>query len=273
MKTSVIKLSGKIISNDALLKTAIQQICDWQKQSGQQVILVHGGGVYGDRWCEVFGFRVKKYHGLRSTPEEQLPVISGALAGYAHTKVLAACKTSVLNAVGLTPSSGDTLFSQLHPQHKVLGRVGIVSPGDMTLVKRLLSLGYTPVFHSLATDAQGECLNVNADDIATQLALGLEATELVLLSDVSGVKNAQQKVIEKLDASELSNLAASPFVGEGMVAKLQALTALAGSMLERVVITAIDQMPLSQKLIKSATLSSSALATQIQFKPVSKEAL
>lgn len=234
---AVVKLSGKIISQPKLLKQVMAALSKWQSITRTQLVLVHGGGIYCDQWSEVWQLPVTKYRGLRVTPPEQLPVITGALAGYAHTQVLSAAKAAGLNPVGLTPSTASTLTCSLHPQHSTLGRIAQVSAGDPALVKRLLCQNFLPVFHSLAIADDGECLNANADDIASALCDCLHASELVLLSDVEGVLDASGQVIEKISPIELKQLADSPSISAGMIAKLEALAQMSWTSLQRVVIT------------------------------------
>ncbi len=234
---AVVKLSGKIISQPQLLQQVMVQLAKWQQVSAKSLVLVHGGGVYCDEWSEVWQLPVTKHRGLRVTPPEQLPVITGALAGYAHTQVVAAAKAIGLNPIGLTPSTGKTLTCELHSQHELLGRVAAVSPGDPSLVKRLLSQKFLPIFHSLAISEDGECLNANADDIASALCDGLQASELVLLSDVDGVIDPSGQVIEKISHKDLKQLIDNPAVSAGMITKLEALAQLSWKSLHRVVIT------------------------------------
>ncbi len=260
MKISIFKLSGKIVSEPELLKAVMLQIALWQKQTSHFPVIVHGGGIYCDHWSEVWQLPSEKVDGLRVTTEQQIPVIAGALAGYAHMQVVAASKTAGLNPVGLTPTTAKTLLCELHPQHNILGRVGQVFPRDPTLVIRLIEQGYLPVFHSLAVDDAGECLNVNADDIATALSIALKAAELILLSDVDGVINNEGKVIEKISEETLQVLVKDPVVSEGMKAKLSSLLSLSWESLERVVITSgkhPDTLP--------QRLSGQLPATEIQY--------
>lgn len=225
-EVTIFKLSGKLLQSESLLTEVLLTIKDWCLRSGQRAVIVHGGGLYCDKWCDVFELATEKNDGMRVTSSEQLPVISGALAGYAHTKVLAACKRADIDPVGMTPTTGDTLRCHLHPKHAVLGRVGTVTPNDPTLVFRLLLQGYFPVFHSLAIDNYGECLNVNADDIAVALANCLSVRKLVLLTDTNGLLDQSGETISDLNGEQLQSLTQQPWVSKGMKAKLQAIANL-----------------------------------------------
>jgi acetylglutamate kinase len=226
-----------VVSQPQVLQQVMHQLAVWQEYCGHHLVVVHGGGIYCDEWSSVWQLPVKKHCGWRVTPAEHLPVISGALAGYAHTQVVAAARMAGFNPVGLIPSTGQTLNCRLHPHHSGLGRVASVTSGDPSLVVRLLGLGFTPIFHSLAIAEDGECLNANADDIAQALSDCLSASELILLSDVPGVLDRTGQVIEQICCRQLRQLIDSSSVSEGMVAKLNALVNLSWHSLQRVVIT------------------------------------
>ncbi|MCO7224452.1 acetylglutamate kinase [Pleionea sp. CnH1-48] len=237
MNIHVFKLSGKVINQPSILESVAQKIEQLQRCYGFKAVIVHGGGKYCDQWCEQWEFDVQKHKGLRVTPAKQMPIIAGALSGYAHTQVIGALSKVGLNPVSFNPSTGNTLNCELHPEHKALGRVGVVKPNQPTLVKRLLSLDYLPVFHSLGFSEEGECLNVNADDVAVALAECIGASELILLSDVDGLLDAEGQSIASLNYKQLPSLLLSPSVSGGMKNKLSVLTSDYVGSMNRVVIT------------------------------------
>lgn len=267
---TVFKLSGKLLQSESLLSEILLVIKSWCQSTGQQAVLVHGGGLYCDHWCNVFQLPNNKRNGMRVTDPQQLPVIAGALAGYAHTKVLSACKQAMIEPVGMTPTTADTLSCQLHTEHTVLGRVGDVSANDPTLTFQLLAQGFWPVFHSLATDQNGECLNVNADDIAVALADCLSASKLVLLSDTNGLLDAKGQTIRAITVDQIKSLTEQQWVSKGMIAKLLAITELfsteGGKVAQRPsnVSEVIIASGLSPHLLKDA-LQGSGQATTIKM--------
>ena len=92
---------------------------------------------------------------------------------------------------------------------------------DATLLTQLLAAGRTPVVASLACDAEGTLLNVNADDAAAALAVAIKASDLMLLSDAPGLKLAGE-LVPHLSSRDLPAALERPEVEGGMRPKLRA---------------------------------------------------
>ncbi|WP_144393003.1 acetylglutamate kinase [Pleionea sediminis] len=237
MSLVVIKLSGKVINDFEALVSLLQVLNEWQLKFDKQLVLVHGGGSLCDKWSQAFELEVAKWNGIPVKPKNQLPIIIGALAGYSHTQVMSASKEAGLKSVSVTPATGEVLTCKLHPKASELGRVGTVSPGNPELILQLIHQKYTPIFHSIGLSQDGECLNINSDDVATQLALTLNAEELILLSDIEGIFNEKGNLIKSIDANKVDELKPSSFVSDGMIAKLHSLAKVSNSSVSNIAIT------------------------------------
>jgi acetylglutamate kinase len=101
------------------------------------------------------------------------------------------------------------------------GHVGRAVGGDPTLVQTLLPAGFLPVLCSIGLDAQGLPLNVNADDAAADLASLLNASSLMLLTDVAGVLDARGRVLPQLTAEQVEQRIAAGEITGGMVPKVR----------------------------------------------------
>jgi acetylglutamate kinase len=86
----------------------------------------------------------------------------------------------------------------------------------------LIGSGKVPVIPTLAVGEPG-LLNVNGDETAAGVALALRASELIFLTDVEGVLDANGSIIARVPP-EISLLDA-PFVTGGMRPKLRAVAA------------------------------------------------
>jgi acetylglutamate kinase len=93
---------------------------------------------------------------------------------------------------------------------------------DAGVVRTLLSSGFVPVVASIAADADGHPFNVNADVMASELAIGLEAGKLVYVNDVPGVIGPGGELLSELSAHEALDLLTREGVVEGgMIPKLE----------------------------------------------------
>ncbi|MNH07658.1 Acetylglutamate kinase [compost metagenome] len=162
---------------------------------------------------------VVKKNGLRVTPAGQIDIITGALAGTANKTLLAWAIKHRINAVGLSLADGGSVsVTQLDP---ALGHVGNAQPGSPVLLNTLLGAGYLPVISSIGITAEGELMNVNADQAATALAATLGA-DLILLSDVSGILDGKGQRIAEMTAQKAEQLIAQGIITDGMVVKVNA---------------------------------------------------
>src|SRR5438552_988145 len=106
-----------------------------------------------------------------------------------------------------------------------LGRVGRVTRVDRILIDDLTTAGVVPVIPSLALDAAGGWLNVNADTAAAAVAAHLRAAKLVFLSDTPGVLRDRRdaaSLVRNLDASGCRDLIQRGVIDEGMIPKVEA---------------------------------------------------
>jgi len=158
--------------------------------------------------------------GLRVTDEKALAAVAAALLGEVHTALVRALQRAGIPAVGI--------FGAVRAEKKdgPWGLVGTTVTADRSVLEPLIAAGKIPVIPTLAVGETG-LLNVNGDETAAGVALALNAEQLVFLTDVEGVLDANREVIERVPP-EISLLDA-PFVTGGMKPKLRAVAAaLAG---------------------------------------------
>ncbi len=141
-----------------------------------------------------------------------MPIWSGLLAG------------AGLAAVGISGSDGGVLEAEriAGPNGEDLGRVGRVTQVRAGLVHSLLDEGYTPVVASIAPDAGGAPLNVNADSVAGAVAAEIDAAKLVYLTNVEGLYGDFGDSGSLISELKLEDLRAMlPQLSEGMRPKAE----------------------------------------------------
>ncbi|GLX78135.1 acetylglutamate kinase [Thalassotalea insulae] len=249
----VIKIGGAILENvsalDALL-AVLKSIKD------QAIVLVHGGGCVVDEMLAQAGFSTEKQHGLRVTPKEQMPIIAGALAGTVNKAIVASATSLGLSAVGLSLNDGDMVTCYL--SEKGLGQVGEPKAHSSKLLDTLLKAQFLPVISSIGALENGELVNVNADDAAVVICQLLNA-ELLLLTDVNGVKGESGDYIHSLDQVLAQQLIAKGIIAGGMTAKVNAAL-YAANQLRRSIAVASWQSP--EQII--SLLNGDNIGTRIQ---------
>ena len=229
LNVRVVKLGGNELDRAGWLATSARALARLDP-----VVVVHGGGRAINALSRRLGLPVERRDGLRVTTPEIAEVVELVLAGPANRQVVAALRASGLDAVGLSGVDGGLLTARPAPAE--LGLVGEIVDVRASLLESFILAGLTPVVAPMAPAAAGGApLNVNADDAAAAIAGALHATELLLVSDVPGVRvdGVLQPAIEAGDVEALIEGGAA---ADGMAAKLRAAAAAlrAGARLVRI---------------------------------------
>ncbi len=253
IKPLVIKIGGAILEKESALTALLNVIA---KLKNKQVILVHGGGCVVDEMLSQAGFVTEKKHGLRVTPKEQIALISGALAGTVNKAIVATANSLNLAAVGLSLNDGDMISCELSTQG--LGQVGVPTTNNSKLLDSLLKAKFLPVISSIGALANGDLVNVNADDAAVAICQLLNA-ELLLLTDVNGVKGSDGEYLASLNNEQAIQLIEQGVIAGGMTAKVNAALQ-AAQQLRRSIAVASWQSPEQISLL----LDGYGVGTQIQ---------
>lgn len=215
----IIKLGGVLLDSEEAMARLFEALVAYRAAHQRPLLIVHGGGCLVDELMQKLNLPVKKKNGLRVTPADQIDIIAGALAGTANKTLLANAKKHGIAGVGLCLGDGDSV--QVAPFDPELGHVGNATPGNPQLINSLLAGGFLPVVSSIGITADGLLMNVNADQAATALAATLGA-DLVLLSDVSGILDANKQRIEEMTAAKAEQLIADGVITDGMIVKVNA---------------------------------------------------
>jgi acetylglutamate kinase len=173
-------------------------------------------------------------------------VAAAVLRGVVNSELVAGLRDLGVDAVGLSGVDGGLLIAERIP---ALGLVASVTGVRRDLIDAVLVGGQVPVVAPLARDADGIVCNVNADDAAAGLAAGLGARQLVLLTDVDGVRDADGHKLSTLTVAEAEHLIDSGVIAGGMVPKVRAaLSALGWGDAEAIIADASAERALERAL-------------------------
>lgn len=227
----VLKLGGEVVKGPhmAALAADVAELAD----SGVPVIVVHGGGPQATALQKALGQTPTIVGGRRVTDEATLDVMKMIVAGKVNVELCAALVRAGGRPVGLHGASSQAVAAEKRPPALVsgggpdpvdFGHVGDVTGVNEELLSLLVSRGHVPVVACLGCDAEGNLFNINADAVANQVAIRVEARALVLVTDVPAVLrdvNDPASRISQMTIAEGRRAIADGVVTKGMIPKLE----------------------------------------------------
>ena len=224
--TVVIKFGGHAMGSDEAMETFARDIVLMQ-QVGVNPVIVHGGGPMINKMLQRLDIKSEFVDGKRVTDAATMEVVEMVLSGLVNKRIVQAINAQGGCAVGL--SGKDANLITCDPADPKLGLVGIPRDIDPTLLNKLFEADMIPVIAPLGAGDNGETFNINGDTVAGSIAANLKADRLLLLTDVSGVKNAKGEVLTELTPEKIRELTASGVIARGMIPKTEtALMAIEG---------------------------------------------
>nr|MBA3439702.1 acetylglutamate kinase [Pyrinomonadaceae bacterium] len=196
----------------------------------------HGGGKQLSELASKMGVQQTIINGRRVTDDATLDMAKMIFAGKINTDILAALRNRGTQAVGLSGVDGGIVHAVQRASKEVLnratgereqvdwGHVGDVVEINARLLHVLLDQDYLPVVSSLGADTEGRVFNINADTIAAEVAVSLQAEKLIILSDVEGIylrPGEPETKLSRLTADEAEGLIRDQVATGGMIPKLQ----------------------------------------------------
>lgn len=226
-----IKLGGEVVQGPHMAAIAAD-IAEMVK-TGTPVVVIHGGGPQATELQTKLGQTPTIIGGRRVTDEATLEVMKMIVAGKVNVDLCAALVAAGGKPVGLHGASSLTVQAVRRPPKVVTGGgpdpvdfgfVGDVTSVNADLVSLLSKNGYVPVVACLGADDKGGVYNINADAVANQLAIRLDARALVLVTDVPAVLrdvSDPSSRIGRMTIAEGKRAIEEGVVTKGMIPKLE----------------------------------------------------
>lgn len=234
-KIFVLKLGGEVIQDPDNLYSIATDVA-LMNQVGVRILIVHGGGPQANELSARLGVIPVFVAGRRVTDAATLEITKMVFAGTINTEIISALRRAGAGAVGLSGVDANLVSARRRPVKRVkdpvtgevsdvdFGHVGDILSVDVSLLRILLDHSYVPVLASLGADEDGHIFNINADTVAAELAQGLAADKLLVMTNVPGVMRSMEtkEVIPSLTTTEARAMMESGAVTKGMLPKLTA---------------------------------------------------
>ena len=236
-KIVVIKYGGSAMQDKILEGQIIEDII-LLKYVGMKPVIVHGGGAEISQEMKKRNKVPQFINGLRITDAETMEITEMVLTGKINTRLVAEINLHIsegpvngVKGIGLSGEDAQLLTVKKHriPELGLVGEVEKINPEILTI---LLEKNYIPVIATVGVDKEGIRYNINADIVAGQIAISLQAEKLIYLSDVDGIfKDFEDptSLISSLPINQAKVLIKSGKIQKGMIPKVDsAIQALEG---------------------------------------------
>jgi acetylglutamate kinase len=244
-QTVVVKFGGHAMG-DAALSEAFAQDIVYLRQSGVNVVVVHGGGPQIGAMLKRLAITSEFVHGLRVTDKPTVEVAEMILAGAINKDIVAQINRQGGKAVGICGKDANLMIAKKitempDPETNVVQAVNLGFVGDPIeinpqIVDILAKAEFIPVVAPIGVSREGETLNINADSFASALAARMKAKRLLLLTDVEGVLDKEKRLIPELSVDEAKALIRNGTITGGMIPKIEGCIEVVEAGVEAVVI-------------------------------------
>jgi acetylglutamate kinase len=228
--TFVIKYGGAVMQDEEL-KASVAQDVTLLRKIGIEVVVVHGGGKEITTMANRLAIETKFVNGQRYTDENMRDIVQMVLAGSINKDIVRRINIHGGRAVGV--SGIDANLITVKKSNDLLGLVGDVTDVNGSFIRNLLNDGYLPVIAPIGVDENGTVYNVNADIAAGPIAASLNATKLVYMTDIEGVK-VNGQLVSHLTGTDAENYIKNKVIVGGMIPKVESALAALDSGVQKI---------------------------------------
>jgi acetylglutamate kinase len=229
--TVVVKYGGHAMGEEHLALEFGRDIA-LLKQVGINPVVVHGGGPQINAMLKRLDVKSSFIDGLRVTDAAVMEVVEMVLGGTVNKYVANLITQAGAMAVGVCGKDGGMIRARKLERKKKdpvtgeetvldLGFVGEPAHVDARVIHALTGGGLVPVISPVGIGADGQTYNINADTVAAAVAGALNATRLLMLTDVPGVLDKDKKLIQELSLGDVDRLIADGTISGGMIPKVE----------------------------------------------------
>ena len=213
----VIKCGGSVLVDPKLFKIFIEDVAVLKKL-GFNPIVIHGGGKRINNKLDELNIKSDFINGLRVTDKNTINIVEDVLIEFNKEIVNAlksqSCKTRRIN-------SKEHNIITVKPESDKLGFVGSPTHIKINVLKEIIKVNEVPVVAPLGLDENNQTFNINADTAAGAIAKKLKARRLIIMSDIEGVLDNDNKLISEINTDKVNELIKNETIFGGMIPKIK----------------------------------------------------
>lgn len=221
-KTIVIKYGGNAMVDEEL-KSSFARDMVLLKQVGINPVVIHGGGPQIGQTLENLGKKSEFIEGMRVTDDETMQIVEDVLCNVVNTEIVDLIAKHGGLAKGISGKHENLVEAKpmkLITSKASLGHVGEIKKINPGVLIKLHQQQLIPVIAPIGMGDNTESLNINADIVAGNIAMALNAEKLILLTNTSGVQK-DGELLTGLKFQEIEELITSGVIKDGMLPKVR----------------------------------------------------
>ena len=213
----VIKCGGRVLLDPILFENFIKDVVTLKKL-GLTPLLVHGGGLGIKKKLDESNIKSNFIMGLRVTDEKMIKIVEDVMVEF-NKEIVETLEKESCKAKSITIRENNVIY--VRQKSKELGYVGSPTRINDKLIKNFIDEDFIPVIAPMGVDEKNQAYNINADTAAGALATSLKSRRLLLMTDVEGVYDENNKLISEIKSAEAEKLIYNQTIHGGMIPKIR----------------------------------------------------
>ena len=220
-KVIVVKYGGAAMTEESLKRNFTRDIA-LMSLVGMKPVIIHGGGPQIGKELSKKGIESKFIDGLRVTTKSSMSIVKKVLGTQINNEIVKLVKQFGGSAISFNQNKYQIIRASKKISEKgiELGHVGKVDRIMTSELTKRINEGFIPVIAPIGKSNDGLYLNINADVVAGEVAQALKAEKLILLTDVKGIGDSENKLISNISLQKGEKLLKEEFIKGGMMPKL-----------------------------------------------------
>ena len=212
----VIKYGGNVFIDRQIFDNFITDLTILNKL-GLSIVVVHGGGPRIKRELEKSKIESKFIRGLRVTDEKIINIVESVLIEF-NEDIVSSLKEKGFEGISLNTKENNVIY--VEPESEELGFVGIPKKINIDIIKNKINKKLIPIISPLGIGKNNQAYNINGDNAAGAIAKALKSRRLLLMTNVEGVLDKDNKLIEEISSSKILEMIEDNTITEGMIPKI-----------------------------------------------------
>ena len=212
----VIKYGGNVFIDRKIFNNFINDLVILNKL-GLSIVVVHGGGPRIKKELEKSKIVSNFVRGLRVTDKKIIDIVESVLVDFNYD-IVSSLKEKGTGAVSINTRESNII--EVIPESEELGFVGIPNKININIIKKKLQENLIPIISPLGLGKNSQVFNINGDTAAGAIAKSLKSRRLLLMTNVEGVLDKDNKLIQEISSSKILEMIKNRTITEGMIPKI-----------------------------------------------------